>query len=150
MIHTYSGETIQFEVNYKKRTSIGVYIDAYGNVEVQAPKGTSDEKVILLIEGNWDQILQKVKEKKERLLGPKERLYHHGESFLYLGNTYPIQISQDQMIKQNHVVFEEGTLQIFVKQLEDEKIKQALKRFYYQQCKALWRRASETINVILR
>jgi len=137
MIHTYSGETIQFEVNYKKRTSIGVYIDAYGNVEVQAPKGTSDEKVIQLIEGNWGQILQKVKEKKERLLGPKERLYHHGESFLYLGNTYPIQISQDQMIKQNHVVFEEGTLQIFVKQLEDEKIKQALKRFYYQQCKAL-------------
>ena len=137
MIHTYSGETIQFEVNYKKRTSIGVYIDAYGNVEVQAPKGTSDEKVIQLIEGNWDQILQKVKEKKERLLGPKERLYHHGESFLYLGKTYPIQISQDSTINQDNVVFEEGILQIFVKQLEDEKIKQALKRFYYQQCKAL-------------
>lgn len=137
MIHSYSGETIQFEVNYKNRTSIGVYIDAYGNVEVQAPKGTSDEKVIQLIEGNWDQILQKSKEKKERFLGPKERVYHHGESFLYLGNTYPIQISQDQTIKQDHVVFEEGTLQIFVKQLEDEKIKQALKRFYYQRCKAL-------------
>jgi predicted metal-dependent hydrolase len=137
MRHTYLGETIQFEVNYKNRASMGIHIDAYGYMEVQAPKGTSDEIVIQLIESNWDQIQKKSKEMKERMLGPKERDYHHGETFLYLGKTYPIQISQDSTIKQNHVVFEEGILHIFVKQLEDEKIKQALKRFYYQRCKAL-------------
>jgi len=137
MRHTYLDETIQFEINYKKRASMGIHIDAYGNVVVQAPKGTSDEIVIQLIERNWDQIQQKSKEMKERMLGSKERYYHHGETFLYLGKTYPIQISQDSMIKQNHVVFEEGILHIFVKQLEDEKIKQALKRFYNQRCKAL-------------
>lgn len=116
---------------------MGIHIDGYGNVKVQAPKGTSDEIVIQLIERNWDQILQKSKEMKERMLGPKERVYHHGETFLYLGKTYPIQISQDSTIKQDHVVFEEGILRIFVKQLEDATIKQALKRFYYQRCKAL-------------
>lgn len=137
MIHTYSGETIQFEINYKNRGSIGIHIDAYGHVRVQAPKGTSDEVVIQLVERNWDQIQQKSKEMKERLLGPKERVYHHGETFLYLGKTYPIHISEDSTIKQDHVVFEEGILRIVVKQLEDEKIKQALKRFYYQRCKAL-------------
>ncbi|WP_017381901.1 M48 family metallopeptidase [Paenisporosarcina sp. TG-14] len=137
MRHTYLGETIQFEINYKKRASMGVQIDAYGYVEVQAPKGTSDKIVIQLIEQNWNQIQQKSKEMKERMLGPKERDYHHGETFLYLGKTYPIQISQDTTIKKDHVVFEEGILRIVVKQLEDEKIKQALKRFYYQRCKAL-------------
>jgi predicted metal-dependent hydrolase len=116
---------------------MGVHIDAYGYMEVQAPKGTSDEIVIQLIESNWDQIQKKSKEMKERMLGPKERDYHHGETFLYLGKTYPIQISQDSTIQQDHVVFEEGILHIFVKLLEDEKIKQALKRFYYQRCKAL-------------
>ncbi|WP_019413625.1 M48 family metallopeptidase [Paenisporosarcina sp. TG20] len=137
MIHTYLGETIQFEINYKKRTSVGILIDAYGNVEVQAPKGTSEEKAIQFIERNWDQIQQKSKEMQERMLGPKERVYHHGETFLYLGKTYPIQISQDTTIKKDYVVFEEGILCIVVKQLEDEKIKQALKRFYYQRCKSL-------------
>ncbi|QBP42044.1 M48 family metallopeptidase [Paenisporosarcina antarctica] len=137
MRHTYLGETIQFEINYKKRASMGIQIDAYGYMEVQAPKWTSDEIVIQLIEQNWNQIQQKTKEMKERMLGPKERDYHHGETFLYLGKTYPIQISQDCTIKQDHVVFEAGILHIFVKQLEDEKIKQALKRFYYQRCKAL-------------
>jgi hypothetical protein len=34
-------------------------------------------------------------------------------------------------------VLEGDKLQIYVKHLEDEKIKQVLKRFYYQQCKAL-------------
>jgi predicted metal-dependent hydrolase len=137
MRHTYLGETIQFEIKYKKRESMGVHIDVYGHVEVQTPKGTSDEKVIQLLERNWDQIQQKSKEMKERMLGPKERVYHQGESFLYLGKTYPIQIFQDDTIKQDHVDFQEGILHIFVKQLEDEKIKQALKRFYYQRCKAM-------------
>ncbi|MDP4163659.1 MAG: SprT family zinc-dependent metalloprotease [Bacillota bacterium] len=137
MIHTYSGETISFNIIYKKRKNIGIYIDHYGNIEVQAPKGTPDERVLQLVEGKWDLIQQKSKEKKNRMLGPMEKVYEHGESFLYLGNTYPIQIYQDINIGQDNVVFEDGTLHIYVKQLEDEKIKQALKRFYYQQCKAL-------------
>ena len=66
-----------------------------------------------------------------------EKVYDHGESFLYLGNTYPILISQDTDIKKDHVVLEENKLHVYVKQQEDERIKQALKRFYYRQCKAL-------------
>lgn len=136
MIHTYSGTTIRFEIKYKNRTSIGISIDSYGNIEVQAPKGTADEKVLQLLEGKWDLIRQKVNEMKDRLQGSQEKVYEHGESFLYLGTTYPIKISQDIKITKDYVVFEGEKLHIFVKQLDDEKIKQALKRFYYQQCKA--------------
>lgn len=137
MIHTYSGETIHFDIKYKKRTSIGITMDYYGNIEVIAPKGTPDESVIQLIEDKWELIQQKSKEKKDRLLGPQEKIYDHGERFLYLGKTYPIRIYQEVNITQDHVVFEGDKLQIYVKQLDDEKIKQALKRFYYRQCKAL-------------
>ena len=82
-------------------------------------------------------IQQKSKEKKDRLLGPQKKDYNRGESFLYLGNNYPIEINQDINIMQDCVVFAEGKLHVHVKQLEDEKMQQALKRFYYQQCKAL-------------
>lgn len=137
MIHTYSGETINFHINYKKKKSVRIYIDSYGTVEVQAPKGTPFEYVIQLLEEKWDWIQKTRKEMKERVLGPQEKAYNQGESFLYLGNTYPIQISQDASIGQDSAMFEGGKLHIYVKELEDEKIKQALKRFYYQQCKAL-------------
>lgn len=144
MIHTYSGETISFNITYEKRTSIAIYIDAYGNIEVQAPKGTSLEHVLQFLEEKWDWIGQKSKEMKDRMLGPKEKVYKDGETFLYLGNEYPIQISQDINLKQDHVVFEGDKLHIYVKQLEDEKIKQALKRFYYQQCKVLVERSIQS------
>ncbi|RBW70823.1 M48 family metallopeptidase [Bacillus taeanensis] len=137
MIHTYAGKTIRLEIKYKKRTSIGIMIDHYGNVEVHAPKGTPDERVLQLIEEKWGLIQQKLNEMKDRMRGKQEKVYEHGESFLFLGNTYPIKIIQDINIEQDNVVIEGEHLHIHVKQIEDEKIKQALKRFYYQQCKAL-------------
>ena len=106
-------------------------------MEVQAPKGTSDEQVLSLLEEKWDLIQAKMQEIRERSLGSKEKNYDNGESFLYLGKEYPIHISQDPDITQDHAVFEEGILHIKVKEREDESIKQALKRFYYQQCKTL-------------
>ena len=137
MIHTHAGETIHFGINYKNRTSVGIYIDSYGNVEVQAPKGTVVECVLPLLEEKWDWIQHQSKEMKDRMLGPRKKVYDPGERFLYLGNAYPIQIFQDINMEKDHVIFEGDTLHICVKQLEDEKIKQALKRFYYRQCKAL-------------
>jgi predicted metal-dependent hydrolase len=137
MIYTYSGKTIRFEIIYKNRTSIGISIDSYGNIEIQAPKGIPDQEVLQFLEGKWDLIQQKLKEKKDRLDGPQEKVYENDESFLYLGNIYPIKIFQDINITQDHVMFEGEKLHVYVKQLDDEKIKQALKRFYYQQCKAL-------------
>lgn len=137
MIHTYLGNTIHFDIHYKNRTSIGIQIDSYGKIEVQAPKGTPDEMVLQFLEEKWEWIQERIQEMRERSLGPKEKSYDNGESILYLGNAYPIHISQDPDFTQDHAVFKGDMLHIKVKQLEDEKIKQALKRFYYQQCKAL-------------
>ncbi|MCM3110705.1 M48 family metallopeptidase [Lederbergia lenta] len=137
MIHTYLGETIQFEIHYKKRTSIGVTIDGYGTIAVQAPKGTPDNIVIQLLEEKWDLIQHTLKEIKDRLQGPQKKVYEYGESFLFLGKNYPIQIFQDINIMKEHVVFEKDKLHIYVNQSDTAKIKQALKRFYYQQCKVL-------------
>lgn len=137
MIHTYLGETLHFEIKYKNRASFNILIDGYGNIEVQAPKKTPDEKVIRLLEANWEPIVSKVKEVKERLQGPQEKVYENEESFLYLGESYPIEIIENMNITKDYVVFEKEKLFVHVKQLDDEKIKQSLQRFYYQQCKTL-------------
>lgn len=137
MLHTFSGETIGFDLIYKNRSTIGIYIDLYGNIEVQAPKGTSDASVLQIIEDKWDTILQRSKEMKERTAGSMEKEYGPGGQFLYLGRSYPILISQDADIEKDNAVFEGDKLHVYVKEQNDETIKQALKRFYYQQCKAL-------------
>lgn len=114
---------------------MGIYIDFYGNVEVQVPKGTAEEQVIKLLEGKWEIIQQKIKEMKDRATGSTEKFYNEGESFLYLGNTVSILISQDINIKKDKVVLEGDKLHVYVKDHEDEKIKQALKRFIFKSVK---------------
>lgn len=137
MEHTFQGETISFNLIYKKRKSMGIYIDLYGRIEVRVPKDTTQDRVIQMVEEKWEWILLKVKEMKQKTAGYQEKVYDHGETFLYLGKSYPIIIQQDVEIQQDHVIFEENQLLIMVRQHEDDTVKQALKRFYYQQCKAL-------------
>ena len=137
MKHTHSGETIHFELTYKNRKSIGVHLDPYGNLEVLAPKGTNEESVIRLLEENWDNILLKSNEIKERLNGPQLKTYQPGESFLYLGRSFPIEVHHNPDIEHDHVTLKGNILNVQVKEVEGEQIKQALKHFYYQRCKAI-------------
>lgn len=136
MIHTYLGETLHFDIKYKNRTSIGITIDGYGNIVVLAPKKNPDNRILQVLEGNWDSIHTKVQEMKKRMDGPEEKVYENNESFLYLGKAYPIQLVQDIMITQERVELENEILHIYVKHLDKEKIKQLMKRYYYQKCKA--------------
>ncbi|MGP1909739.1 M48 family metallopeptidase [Metabacillus sp. JX24] len=137
MNHTYAGETIRYEVTHKKRTSIGLRMDQYGIVEVLAPKGTSKEQVHQVLEANWALIQEKLKDVQARMQGTLKKTYKYGETFLYLGKAYLISITHDETIEKDHVVFDGKTLHIQVKQQEDAIIRQALKRYYYQQCKAI-------------
>jgi predicted metal-dependent hydrolase len=137
MLHTFLGETISFDLIYKNRSTIGIYIDFFGKIEVHVPKETPEEHVLRILEEKWEIVLHRTNEMKDRLPGPKKKVYNQGERFLYLGRDYPILISQDTDIKKDKVVFEGETLYIYVKQYKDESIKKALKRFYYQRCKAL-------------
>ncbi|KEZ53376.1 M48 family metallopeptidase [Metabacillus indicus] len=137
MNHTYAGETIRYEVTHKNRTSIGLRMDQYGIVEVLAPKGTSKEQVHQVLEANWALIQQKLRDVQARMHGTLKKTYEYGETFLYLGKTYPISITHDETIQKDHVVFDGKTLHIQVKQQEDAIIRQALKRYYYQQCKSI-------------
>lgn len=137
MTHTFLDTTIDFNILYKLRKSIGIYIDFYGGIEAHVPKGTPIETILLSLESNWQQIIQKSKEIKERTTAPVEKIYDHGEVFLYLGVSYPILIFENCDQNKDYVVFEQNKIHVYVKVHNDNTVKQALKRFYYQRCKAL-------------
>ncbi len=137
MTHTFLNETIEYDILYKKRKTMGIYIDIYGHIEVRVPKETPENSIIQLIEGKWDWLQRTRKEMIARTAGKKEKVYENGEVFQYLGDNYSIEIVLDIHCKQDHAVIEGDKLILYVKQNEEERIKQALKRFYYQKCKAI-------------
>ncbi len=65
------------------------------------------------------------------------KVYEHGEEFLYMGKSHAILISTNLDQKKDYVSFVEDKLYVYVKEQKDEAVRQALKRFYYQRCKAL-------------
>jgi len=140
--YTYDNQTIDYHVIYKKRKSLGIYIDVYGNIELRVPRETKDKQIADLLESKWKWIITKQEEMKEKTKGFKEKEYVEGEGFLYLGQSYPIKIQEVQMNKNEKVEFQDKELVVYIKRYEEdkdyeEKMKKLLKRFYYQRCKAL-------------
>lgn len=136
MIYTYKDKTINFNMIYKNRKSIGIYVDFYGQVEVHASKDTPEELIFKALEERWDLINQKLDEMKSRRNGEMERVYEHGEDFLYLGFAYPIMICNNNEDKKDYVLFEDKKINVYVKNQDEDYIKKALKRFYYRECKS--------------
>lgn len=137
MFYTFNGETIRYEVIYKKRSSLSIQIDLYGNVNVLAPKGVPASFVEPFLEEKWDWILEKRGEVLARWDGPKQNSYEAGEKFLYLGQEFPMTVHQDNQLAEGCVKFDGKVLEVHVRDSEEAQIQQALKRFYYQKCKQL-------------
>ena len=137
MIHTYQGTTVEFAVIHKKRSDIGIYVDIYGQIAVHTPKGTSFERITAELERRWDWLQAEIQQKKTQLAAPFSKVYEPGEVFLYRGTKYPILILPNTEQGKDRVRFETDKICIYVKEQDDEAIRAALSRFYYQQCKSL-------------
>ena len=133
----HEGDSITYQLTYKKRKSLGIYVDAYGNIELRVPRSTSDEAIENLLMKKWSWVISKHKEARERTRGFKEKTYDDGEHFMYLGVNYPIQIILDETEKKGKVVFEHDTLKLTVKAPDEELMKKLMQRFYKQQCRKL-------------
>lgn len=137
MYHTYQGTTLDFRVEFKKRKAYRIHINPYGLVEIEAPKGTEMDTIINVIEHNWTMIQEKVKEVKQKNDPAYVKSYDNNETFLYLGKAYPITIHHVPEIKKDKVTLKDNYLELEVREVKEENVQRALKRFYYKACKAL-------------
>ena len=137
MIQTFSGETIEYEIVYKNRKSIGISIDYFGLIKVNAPRGSDEETIKKAIESKWEWILETKAEIRKRDSGENEKTYEPGEKFLYLGKHYPIFVYENTKKNKDYVILENDKINVYVKINEEENTRKALKRFYYKKCKSL-------------
>lgn len=87
--------TIDYQVRYsKRRKHIGITVERDRSVVVIAPDGTSPETIARAVEGRRAWILSKVRheQKVSPLPHPPGKELVSGESLLYLGREYPIEI----------------------------------------------------------
>lgn len=113
--------TIEFNVQYSKRTKIAIQLETIGLITVKAPNGTPEEDILRVMERNKQWLLDntsKLDQAKANAV-PQAKEYEEQGQFLYLGKKYFL-----------HELIEVGDA-------SEEELRQKLKKFYFTSCKKI-------------
>lgn len=129
---TYGSSTIDFELTYTDRKTLGITVNPDLSVQVKAPLDASREKIFQKVEKRASWIL----EQKRYFLAFEPRnikyLYKSGETHYYLGRQYRLKLEED---KAETVVFRSGFLHIKTRDKSPENIKKILENWYRERAK---------------
>ncbi|MCE5221790.1 MAG: M48 family metallopeptidase [Clostridium sp.] len=91
----YGTTNIAFHVIFKNRKTMEIAVEPPNNITVTAPIGTKEEEILKKVESKGSWIIQKIYSFKHMNYMPIQREFVNGESFMYLGRNYSLQIELD-------------------------------------------------------
>ena len=121
---------IEFEVTYSKRKTLAIKIDPSGDVSVAAPKGTSRKAIIDMVSSKADWIIKKLHEIEARNAQVIKREFVDGESFMYLGSDYPLQLTINPKLSKLVVKLDNGRFMVDSPVTDADVIRSALEAWY--------------------
>lgn len=126
----YGTRYIDFNVVFRDRKTITIEVEPSGDVNVIAPISATEEVILkkAKLKAKW--IVQKQYEVKNINIKKIKREAVNGESYLYLGRTYSLQLIHDENVKDINVRLLRGKFIVTTYTNEEEKIKLALENWY--------------------
>jgi hypothetical protein len=115
----FENDVIDFTVQYGKGKKMTLHMDPFGFFTLKAPKDTTVEEITAVIQSKGEWILDKKREFENNKSSLIDREYQDEGVFLYLGKKHYL-----------HELIEVGNL-------DEEQLKQNLKKFYFEQCKKI-------------
>lgn len=110
----YNYKDIDYSLKKSERKTTSIYIERDGTVTVIAPKPFDLPKIESVLEKKRSWIYRGLAEWQDLNRTHAHREYVNGESFLYLGRNYQLQIVQGQfkplLLKQGKFYLEQGTI----------------------------------------
>ena len=92
----YKDEEIEFDIIRSKRKTICIKIDGNGHVTVSSPLRTSKEYILQVVQNKGYWIVKKQAEIIKRGLKKIAREFTEGNTFMYLGEEYPLHLIFDE------------------------------------------------------
>lgn len=126
---------INFTLEYSDRKTLGIKVLPDASVKVIAPLETKDEEVFEKVKTKAKWILKQQKIFLDYQPGTPERLYKNGETHLYLGRQYLLQIetSKEAGIKLLH-----GKMIVHTPDSEKSTVEKIIKNWYREKALALF------------
>ncbi len=126
---------IAFNVEYKNRKTMEISVEPPNIITVTAPMGTSEEKVVEKVKGKANWIIQQIYSYKHMNYEPINREFVNGESFMYLGRNYSLQIELDLTINRPEVKLYRGKFIVTAPNKNEEDIRKAMELWYRDRAK---------------
>jgi predicted metal-dependent hydrolase len=139
----YGTEILSFKVEFRKRKTLGIEVQPPENIIIIAPIGSSEDEILETVRSKAKWIVQKLFEIREVEYKKRNKEYVNGESFLYLGRNYSLQIVLDANTKSNFAKLYRGKLLVTTQAKDEAKIKAYIEAWY--RTKAL-KRITERVN----
>ena len=127
----YGTKDIEFSIEFRNRKTISLSVEPPNDILVVAPIGTSEEEIKNIVKSRGSWIIQKLFEFRNIEAKKVNREFVNGESFMYLGRNYSLQIHIDKTLQNNSKVkLFRGKFHVYVKEKNDELIKVAMEAWY--------------------
>lgn len=126
----YGTKYIEFKVIFRNRKTMSIEVDSNGEITVITPINTTNEIIISKVKSKASWIVQKLYEVRNINVNKVNREAVNGESYLYLGRNYSLQIVDDKNIKEINVKLFRGKFIVTTFTRDEEKIKEALEKWY--------------------
>lgn len=121
---------IEFKVNYSNRKTLAIEVEPNGEVNVVAPMEASEEEIIKKVKSRAAWIVQKQYEVRNINIYKINREAVNGESYLYLGRNYTLQLIINYKSKDIDIKLFRGKFIVTTYTKDEEKIKEALEGWY--------------------
>ncbi len=128
----YGQKTIDFELTYSDRKTLGITVNPDLSVQVKAPNNATKEKIFEKVEKRASWIIEQKRYFLSFQPRRKEYLYKSGESHLYLGRRYQLKIVDGHS---EAVHYKGRYLQIETKNNTPKHVKELLDKWYRERAK---------------
>lgn len=128
---SYGTKEIEFDIEFRNRKTMSISVEPPKSITVMAPLDTNEEEIreAVKLKGAW--IVQKLFEFRNIESKRVNREFVNGESFMYLGRNYSLQIHIDETLQNNSSVkLFRGKFHVYVKEKDDELIKEGMEAWY--------------------
>lgn len=126
----YGSTTIEFEIEYRDRKTFEISIEPPDNIRVRAPKRVAEEEVLKIVKSKGKWITQKLFEFKDIEYRKVNKEYVNGESFMYLGRNYSLELIKNSEVKKPDVKLFQGKFYIETNTSNQDKLKLAMENWY--------------------
>lgn len=126
----YGSRIITFNLIYRKRKTMSIEVETTGEVTVIAPVGASTDDIIEKVKSRAGWIVSKQYESKFINDTKIEREAVSGESYMYLGRNYSLDIRVDENIDNISVKLFQGKFVVNTYIKDEDLIKKAMKNWY--------------------